>query len=88
MCYVVIAGGPNKDLKPLLSRLSEAEKIICADSGADALVPFDIVPDVVWGDMDSISAETKEYLVNHPVFLEFPCVQFLQSFVSQFSSKI
>ena len=67
MCYVVIAGGPNKDLKPLLSCLSEAEKIICADSGADALVPFDIVPDVVWGDMDSISAETKEYLVNKQV---------------------
>ena len=55
MCYVVIAGGPNKDLSLLLPILKGAEKIICADSGADALTPFNIVPDMVWGDMDSVS---------------------------------
>ena len=67
MCYVVIAGGPNKDLSTLLPALSEAEKIICADSGADALVPYSIVPDMVWGDMDSISEDTKRFLTEKKV---------------------
>ena len=62
MCYVVIAGGPNKDLSRILPRITSAEKIICADSGADALLPYDIVPDMVWGDMDSIRPETRAFL--------------------------
>lgn len=67
MCYVVIAGGPNKDLSLLLQALKGAEKIICADSGADALTPYNIVPDTVWGDMDSISDETKSFLEKNQV---------------------
>lgn len=72
MCFVVIAGGPNKNLRPLLPILRDAEEIICADSGADALLPFDIVPGTVWGDMDSISPDTvawlKEKNVSHKLF--------------------
>ncbi len=72
MCVVVIAGGPNKDLSTLLSRISSAERIICADSGADALHDLSILPDVVWGDMDSISPDTLSWLkdnnVSHRVF--------------------
>ena len=72
MCFVVIAGGPNKNLRPLLPILHDAEEIICADSGADALLPFDIVPGTVWGDMDSISPDTvawlKEKNVSHKLF--------------------
>lgn len=62
MCNIVIAGGPNKDLSALVSRLTCAKKIVCADSGADALCAFDIVPDTVWGDMDSIAPETAKWL--------------------------
>lgn len=72
MCTFVIAGGPNKDLLPLLPRLKNAKKVICADSGADALKAFSILPDRVWGDMDSISPETvswlKENHVEHRLF--------------------
>ncbi len=72
MCIVVIAGGPNKNLLPLLPILRDAEEIICADSGADSLLPYNIVPDTVWGDMDSISPETvswlKEKKVSHKLF--------------------
>ena len=67
MCYVVIAGGPNKDLVPLLPILKNVEKIVCADSGADALIPYSIVPDMVWGDMDSISEETRTFLSERKV---------------------
>ena len=72
MCIVVIAGGPNKNLLPLLPTLRGAEEIICADSGADSLMPYDIVPETVWGDMDSISEKTvswlKEKNVSHKLF--------------------
>ena len=67
MCYVVIAGGPNKDLFRILPRITSAEKIICADSGADALLPYNVVPDMVWGDMDSIHPETKAFLEKNDV---------------------
>jgi len=73
MCIVVIAGGPNKDLAPILSKITSAEKIICADSGADALREMNILPDMVWGDMDSISPATTEWLrQNHVAHRLFP----------------
>lgn len=73
MCIVVIAGGPNKNLVPLLPNLQKAERIICADSGADALKTVGMIPDVVWGDMDSISAETLAWLKeNHVENRVFP----------------
>ncbi len=62
MCSIVIAGGPNKDLSKLLPYIEHAKQIVCADSGADALYAYQIVPDTVWGDMDSISPETASWL--------------------------
>ena len=62
MCIVVIAGGPNRNISPLLPLISHAESLICADSGADVLMPYGILPDEVWGDMDSILPETKEWI--------------------------
>ncbi|MBO4926857.1 MAG: thiamine diphosphokinase [Clostridiales bacterium] len=62
MCVIVIAGGPNKHIDPLLPYFRRAECVICADSGADDLVPYNIVPDKIWGDMDSIRPETRQWL--------------------------
>ncbi|MBQ0012480.1 MAG: thiamine diphosphokinase [Clostridiales bacterium] len=62
MCTIVIAGGPNKELSALRSEFQHANRIICADSGADALYAYQIVPDMVWGDMDSIAPETATWL--------------------------
>ena len=62
MCQVVIAGGPNKDMVALRPYIASASRIVCADSGADALYSLNIVPDTVWGDMDSISKETRQWL--------------------------
>ena len=67
MCIVVIAGGPNKDLTPLLPYIQKAESVICADSGADALMPYDILPDEVWGDMDSILPKTREWIEKNQI---------------------
>ena len=67
MCIVVIAGGPNKDLSTILPKISSAERIICADSGADSLHSAGILPDMVWGDMDSISRDTLSWLKENNV---------------------
>lgn len=67
MCSIVIAGGPNKDLSKLLPFIENAKQIVCADSGADALYAYQIVPDTVWGDMDSISPETASWLQTNQV---------------------
>ena len=42
--------------------IASASRIVCADSGADALYSLGMVPDTVWGDMDSISDEAREWL--------------------------
>ncbi|MBP5491746.1 MAG: thiamine diphosphokinase [Clostridiales bacterium] len=72
MCYVVIAGGPNKDLSGLSETIRNAEYILCADSGADELRRLSILPHAVWGDMDSIDEKTvswlKENQVDHRLF--------------------
>ncbi|MBO4474340.1 MAG: thiamine diphosphokinase [Clostridiales bacterium] len=67
MCIVVIAGGPNKDLTSLLPVIQAAEAVICADSGADALMPYGILPDEVWGDMDSILPQTREWIERNQI---------------------
>ena len=73
MCVVVIAGGPNKKLSSIRSELEKAESVICADSGADSLMELRILPDEVWGDMDSISPQTLDWISqNHIKTSLFP----------------
>ena len=67
MCQVVIAGGPNKDMTALRPYIESSSRIVCADSGADSLYSLDIVPDTVWGDMDSISKEARDWLKENKV---------------------
>lgn len=58
MRIAIVTGGPVFDEASDIIR--EAEKIICADSGADFCIRHGIIPDEVLGDMDSISPETFE----------------------------
>jgi thiamine pyrophosphokinase len=59
----VITGGQIRDPAFLRSKLTELDpsKIICADSGARHLYPLRIIPDVIIGDMDSLSQEMQTY---------------------------
>lgn len=42
--------------------IDEDDRIVCADSGADYILRHGMMPDVVYGDMDSVSEEGKEAL--------------------------
>jgi len=60
----VVAGGELHDLKFFQSKINELKpaEIICADSGAGYLHALGMIPDVIIGDMDSLSPEIGIHL--------------------------
>lgn len=58
MRIAIITGGPNIDDVAADIALS-CDKVLCADSGADYAFNHHIMPECVYGDLDSISDEGK-----------------------------
>ena len=57
---VILANGRFPDTKHCLEMLDNADVIICCDEAADSLLNYGKTPDVIIGDMDSISSENRE----------------------------
>lgn len=73
MIVAVIAGGPDVDPQIAYEVAQGADKIICADSGADIALRAGLKIDRVMGDLDSISPEAKAYIEEHKIPVEvFP----------------
>jgi len=73
MRYIVVTGGPlPEEAAEYIKRMSAEEDsvTIACDSGADILARHDIVPDMLVGDMDSISDEALGFMESHGVFTE------------------
>ena len=74
MLYVIVTGGPIADqasaLIKSLAENSEDSVIIGCDSGVDYLAKFNIIPDMVVGDMDSITSNGLEFIKNNNIFVE------------------
>ena len=60
MRIAVITGGPIYPEASFTARGADA--VYCADSGLDFCIANGIRPDMFFGDMDSVSAEGKDYL--------------------------
>lgn len=56
---IILADGDFPRSPELLTMLRSAACIICCDGAADKLLHFGRVPDLVIGDLDSLSAEAK-----------------------------
>lgn len=56
---VILANGLFPSEQHCLSILKGAEKIICCDGAADKLIESGLTPQVIIGDLDSLSEETK-----------------------------
>lgn len=70
---VIISGGLWIDDEYHLQVLQKAEMIICADSGAGYALRIGIKPDVVIGDLDSLTPEEIDNLQKLNVeFIKFP----------------
>lgn len=73
MIVTVIAGGPDINPQIVHDIASDSEMIICADSGADVAIKAGLRIDKLLGDLDSISAEAKEYISGNDIPVEvFP----------------
>ncbi len=62
---IVVRGQDYKeDLSTMLSYIEEVKPVLVGvDGGADALIEFGYTPDVIVGDMDSVSDEALKRLV-------------------------
>ena len=74
MRYIIVTGGPlPEESAKLIKELSSSDEdtvLIACDGGCDILARNNIVPDLVVGDMDSISEEGLEFINSHSVFIE------------------
>lgn len=70
---VIVANGPDFDAAPFRSLLEQADLLIAADGGANALFQIDLLPQLVIGDLDSLSSETRLWLEANRVEIQrFP----------------
>lgn len=74
MLYIIVTGGPLPDqASDLIRNLSGSDKdsvIIGCDSAADFLAKFNIIPDLIVGDMDSVTDEGLEFIKTNDIFVE------------------
>lgn len=64
MRVVIVSGGRAPSENILKRYTDEKSYIICADSGANCLYKYGIVPNIVLGDFDSINKEVLSYFIN------------------------
>jgi thiamine pyrophosphokinase len=67
---LIIANGEPPKKQRLQALAREATMIICADGGADIARKFDLAPNAIVGDLDSIHAETLVKFHKVPTYQE------------------
>jgi len=72
MRRVIILSGEIRDDAACLSWLTGADRLICADGGARHLQRIGVRPDLLVGDLDSISREDRSWLEK----LSVPCREY------------
>lgn len=73
MKIVIVSGGNSPSYTLIKKELRESKYLIAADSGANALFKYDIFPDYIIGDLDSIKTVALNYYKNRNVsIIEYP----------------
>ena len=67
---VILASGRFPSSTYCLRVLEQARGVICCDEAADRLLDHGRIPDLIIGDMDSLSAETRERFSDRLMALE------------------
>jgi thiamine pyrophosphokinase len=62
MYCVIVANAPECDLEPYQALIAQAELLIAADGGAEALLACGMVPQLVIGDLDSVAQTSQVFL--------------------------
>lgn len=61
MKVLIISGGQEPSKELLEEEINKSEFVICADSGANCLYKYNVTPDLLLGDFDSINQEVFEF---------------------------
>ena len=73
MKCIIMANGEYGELSWYKEILSSADRIICADGGANYAQLLGIIPHCIIGDLDSISTEARNYYAGQGVsFQQYP----------------
>ncbi len=73
MKILVISSGQIKDYSELIQLTNSSDYIICADGGLDHLLKIKEKPDIVVGDLDSITTEGIKYIHDNSIeTMKFP----------------
>ena len=76
MKALIIANGKIEDYNLLSSLVQENDFILCADGGINHLMQINIIPDLLVGDLDSVSQAGMEYIKNNNIPVEkFPAMK-------------
>lgn len=63
MKIVIVSGGNPPSYELISEELKDSSSLICADSGGECLYRYNIVPNFLMGDFDSISREALEFFL-------------------------
>lgn len=73
MKTIIVSGGTPPTYELLKEEVNNNSHLICADSGANCLYEYNIVPDLIVGDLDSINKDVLEYFKDkHVKIAEYP----------------
>lgn len=73
MKCLILANGDYGEIELYKDKLSDFDKILCADGGANYAYSLDIIPDYIIGDMDSIDDDIRAfYQAKGVVFKKYP----------------
>ena len=76
MKALIIANGKIEDYDLLTSLVQENGFILCADGGINHLMQINAIPDLIVGDLDSVSQEGIEYIEKNNIIVEkFPVMK-------------
>ena len=69
----IISNGKFEDSYEIRDLLKTMDILIAADGGANHCFKLDVDPDIIIGDMDSITPKVKRYFISHKSkFISFP----------------
>ncbi len=76
MKALLVGSGSINKYDRLMSSIEEVDYIICADGGLDHLLRVNVDPDIIIGDLDSITREGLEYIEEKSIeVLKFPPIK-------------
>ncbi|MDP4177431.1 MAG: thiamine diphosphokinase [Bacillota bacterium] len=70
MKIIILSGGVKPSYKLLIKEINNCDLIICADSGANCLYRYNIIPDYLIGDFDSIDEQILKFFTEKQVIIE------------------